>query len=62
MSSDRIRHFDSITKEDVPYVGGKGANLGEMSRAGFPVPEGFVITAQSYREFVAANGITSQSD
>ena len=45
MTADRIRSFDSITKEDVAIVGGKGANLGEMSRAGFPVPEGFVIAA-----------------
>ncbi len=62
MTAERIRHFDSITKEDVATVGGKGANLGEMSRAGFPVPEGFVITAQAYHGFLAENGITADSD
>lgn len=38
----------------MPDVGGKGANLGEMSRAGFPVPPGFCITTRAYKEFIAA--------
>lgn len=33
-------------------VGGKGANLGELTRAGFPVPPGFCVTTAAYREFV----------
>lgn len=33
--------------------GGKAANLGELQRAGFPVPDGFVITADTYRDAVA---------
>lgn len=36
-------------------MGGKGANLGEMSRAGFPVPRGFCITTHAYKEFIAAS-------
>ncbi len=36
-------------------VGGKGANLGEMTRAGFPVPGGFCITAQAYRDIIVYN-------
>lgn len=32
-------------------MGGKGASLGEMLKAGFPIPPGFCITAQAYREF-----------
>src|SRR5262245_59536896 len=36
-------------------VGGKGANLGELSRAGFAVPPGFLVTTDAYRAFVAAN-------
>src|SRR5690606_39669745 len=35
--------------------GGKGANLGELAKAGFPVPEGFCVTTDAYREFVAAS-------
>jgi phosphoenolpyruvate synthase/pyruvate phosphate dikinase len=33
-------------------VGGKGANLGELTRAGFPVPVGFCVTTAAYREFL----------
>ena len=33
--------------------GGKAANLGELQRAGFPVPDGFVVTADTYRNAVA---------
>jgi pyruvate, water dikinase len=36
----------------VPLAGGKGANLGEMVRAGLPVPPGFVVTAAGYRRFL----------
>lgn len=41
---------------DVPLVGGKGANLGELSSAGFPVPPGFVVTATAYTRAMAASG------
>ena len=43
-----IAWFKDVTKEDIPLVGGKGANLGEMTRAGFPVPTGFIITSAAY--------------
>lgn len=48
-----IRPFGKISKHDVPLVGGKGANLGEMTRAGLPVPSGYCVTADAYREFTA---------
>lgn len=41
-------------------AGGKGANLARMSQAGFPVPGGFLVTTQAYRDFVAANGLDSR--
>jgi len=44
--------FDEVTKSDVPTVGGKGANLGEMTNAGIPVPPGFIVTAAAYFDFV----------
>jgi len=44
--------FKQISKKDVPVAGGKGANLGEMFNAGFPVPPGFVVTTNAYREFL----------
>lgn len=47
--------FKEIDKEDIPKVGGKGANLGEMTGAGFPVPEGFVVTSSAYNHFIEEN-------
>ncbi len=44
--------FEEISKHDISLVGGKGANLGEMINAGFPVPYGFVVTANAYRFFL----------
>ena len=41
-------------------VGGKGARLAELIRAGFPVPPAFAITSAAYRAFVEANGIDSR--
>ena len=37
-----------LGREDVAVAGGKGANLGGLVRAGFPVPDGFVLTTQAY--------------
>lgn len=48
-------HFNEIDSTRLPDVGGKGANLGEMSKAGFPVPQGFCVTTNAYREFIAAS-------
>ena len=50
-----IQRFQDITKKDVETVGGKGANLGEMTRAGIPVPPGAVLIAQAYEYFMDAN-------
>lgn len=47
-----IKWFEDLRKTDVPLVGGKGANLGEMTNAGIPVPPGFCVTAQAYKYFV----------
>jgi phosphohistidine swiveling domain-containing protein len=38
-------------------AGGKGANLGELTQHDLPVPSGFVITTDGYRQFVEANGL-----
>ena len=47
--------FKEIDKHDLPLVGGKGANLGEMTQAGFPVPNGFAVTVESYDRFLEEN-------
>jgi rifampicin phosphotransferase len=38
-------------------AGGKGANLVRLTRAGFDVPRGFIVSTNAYREFVKANGL-----
>ncbi|HEU0296728.1 MAG TPA: PEP/pyruvate-binding domain-containing protein [Anaerolineales bacterium] len=38
-------------------AGGKGANLVRLTRAGFDVPRGFIVSTNAYREFVQANGL-----
>ena len=50
-----ILPFSEIRATDLPLVGGKGANLGEMTKAGFPVPGGFVVTTHAYRVFLQHN-------
>ena len=55
-----IRWFQDLTRQDVPIAGGKGANLGEMTRAGLPVPPGYVITVDAYWRFYQASGIADQ--
>ena len=44
--------FNEVGKGDINTVGGKGANLGEMTRAGIPVPPGFIVTASAYFDFL----------
>ncbi len=57
MAVKNVLWFNEIFKNDVPIVGGKGANLGEMVNAKFPVPPGFVVTAQAYFDFLRETGL-----
>ncbi len=52
-----VRAFASLRREDVPYAGGKGANLGELSAAGLPVPDGFVVGAPAYAAYCTETGL-----
>lgn len=64
-----ILWFDEVSKDDIPLVGGKNANLGEMyqnlthaSSELFPgekvqVPYGFAVTAYAYSYFIEKNGL-----
>lgn len=49
--------FKEISKEDVALVGGKGANLGEMTQVGLPIPGGFCLTANAYRLMLTENNL-----
>lgn len=55
-----ILWFSEIGKDDIPKVGGKGANLGELTKAGIPVPNGFCITAQAYYYFLEKSGLKKE--
>ena len=50
-----IAWFKDVDKEDLPSVGGKGANLGEMVRAGFSVPTGFIVTSKAYLKLLTVD-------
>ncbi len=47
-----VAWFEEIGKTDIPVAGGKGANLGEMTKARIPVPPGFIVTADAYYQFL----------
>jgi pyruvate,water dikinase len=59
-SKELILWFEDIRKEDIPLVGGKNANLGEMIASGIPVPHGFAVTAYSYKKFITDTGIADK--
>lgn len=48
--------FKDVDKNDVRFVGGKGANLGELLKTDAPVPNGFIITATAYERAVKISG------
>ena len=47
-----LRDFKNISKSDVSLAGGKGASLGEMTKVGIPVPNGFVILSNAFEKFL----------
>ena len=52
--------FNEVGKKDVSTVGGKGANLGEMTQADIPVPPGFIVTADAYFDFLEKSEIKDE--
>ena len=52
--SGLIRPFAELGLNDRASVGGKGASLGELTRAGIPVPPGFVVDTISFHHFLEA--------
>ena len=53
-ASALLRPFAELGMESRPLVGGKGASLGELIRAGIKVPPGFVVTTEGFIAFLAA--------
>src|SRR3712207_4736177 len=51
-SAELVLPFGAVDRGALPVVGGKGANLGELTQAGLPVPPGFCVTTAAY-ELVA---------
>ncbi len=49
----------SDTQADLENVGGKGMSLAKLANAGLPVPDGFHVTTEAYRQFVSANNLQS---
>jgi pyruvate,water dikinase len=60
MAEQSILWFDALSKASTPIAGGKGANLGEMTRAGLPVPPGFVVSAAAFVAALEAAGIRAR--
>jgi len=52
-----VMWFKELSKNNLGEAGGKGANLGEMYQNGFPIPNGFVVTAACYFKHLDANSI-----
>ncbi|NIS33030.1 MAG: phosphoenolpyruvate synthase, partial [Actinobacteria bacterium] len=52
-----VRWLSDIRSGDLASVGGKAASLGELTHAGLPVPSAFVVTADTYRDFIEATGL-----
>lgn len=57
---DAVVWLEEVGKEDLAIVGGKGASLGEMISIDVPVPGGFAVTAQAFRDFINRSGISKK--
>ena len=51
MENKIVYSFNEGSKEMRGLLGGKGANLAEMTRIGLPVPFGFTITTEACNKY-----------
>lgn len=58
--ADFVAWFEQLGRADIAVAGGKGANLGELTRAGLPVPRGFVVTAQAFLGAMEHGGVREE--
>src|SRR3989344_1256943 len=49
--------LNELSKSSLSTAGGKGANLAEMINSGFPVPNAFIVGAETYFDFVKRNDL-----
>ncbi|MDQ5813808.1 MAG: phosphoenolpyruvate synthase, partial [Actinomycetota bacterium] len=56
-SAELVLPLDAVDRGALPVVGGKGANLGELTRAGLPVPPGFCVTTAAYELVAGGAGL-----
>lgn len=59
--SDYLLELSDATRRDIQRIGVKAANLGELASAGFPVPEGLVLTTAAFERFLAVNAFQPDS-
>jgi len=52
--------LSELNKDSLPEAGGKGANLGVLINAGFPVPPGFIVTTGAYRAHLEASKLQAR--
>lgn len=55
-----VAWFKDLNKDSLGVAGGKGTNLGIMFNLGLPVPPGFAVTAQTYKEYLERTEIKSK--
>ena len=53
-----IISLKDISKDDLALAGGKGANLGEMLKANFPVPNGFGLTSFGFEKGLVVHSLS----
>ncbi len=49
--------IEELRKEDLLFVGGKNANLGELASIGIPIPSGVAVTTYAYEKFIEETGL-----
>jgi len=62
MASQFVLPFSKLSKKNVPQAGGKGANLGELTKLKVPVPPGFVVAADAFDRFLEETDINVEID
>ncbi len=60
MENKYVKQLKDISKKNLEQVGGKAANLGELLKTDFPVPDGFVLTINAYNSFIEYNDIKAK--